>query len=70
MTPARKHATGSEEQEERPSDKVTMSHPDVEGTATTTRRAFEKVWESRGWTLEAEKSPVAAPAAKDDESKQ
>ena len=28
---------------------VYMTHPEVEGTATTSREAFDKVWREKGW---------------------
>lgn len=36
---------------------ITMSHPEIEGTATATRRALDDVWAPRGW-VEVE-PPVA-----------
>jgi hypothetical protein len=41
-------------------DKVTMKHPDLEGTATATRQAFETVWEPKGWV---ETDPATALVA-------
>jgi hypothetical protein len=30
-------------------EQITMRHPDVEGTATATRRAFDTVYSGKGW---------------------
>lgn len=32
-----------------PKDRITMTHPAVDGSAVTTRKAFEKVWKDKGW---------------------
>jgi len=39
--------------QEKPADEILMKHPKLEGgsVATTTRSAFEKVWEKRGWKI-------------------
>lgn len=33
----------------RPSDRVVMHHPKLDGSPVTTRRAFEGVWKAKGW---------------------
>lgn len=32
-------------------DSVTITHPETKGTATVTRRAFDRAWSKRGWEL-------------------
>lgn len=41
-------------------EKIYMKHPEIEKHAATTRRAFETVWEPKGWV---EVDPAAALAA-------
>lgn len=39
-----------------------MKHPDVQGTATTTRRAFDTVWAGKGWVEADPATPLIAEA--------
>jgi len=32
-----------------PKDRIVMYHPKLDGSPTTTRRAFEGVWKAKGW---------------------
>ena len=42
------------------SDKVRLTHPDVEGTIERSRDSFEDVWESKGWIIQSEDEPTGA----------
>lgn len=36
---------------------VVMSHPDLAGTAETSKEAFEEVWAEKGWVLVTDAAP-------------
>jgi len=39
--------------------KIVIKHPEIEKTATTTRQAFETLWQGRGWAEVHPATPVA-----------
>lgn len=43
-------------------DWVVMTHPDIEGTSTVTRKAFETVWREQDWVEADPLAPVIAEA--------
>lgn len=49
---------------EDPQEKVEMRHPDVAGSAVTTREAFTEVYADLGWKLAEDSNAPAKPGGK------